>query len=349
MANAPGAPSVNRRFENIDMVRGIAAVMVVIQHSGERVGSKYLSGYFQSHWINFGQAGVIAFFLVSGFVIPLSLEKKNSISLFVMNRAFRIYPLYLFVFLISCFVFWRLPTPTEIVAQMLFITDYVGVRNFVYNSWTLSVELGWYILFVALFMVKSNRRNLLIGATAAGVVVGGAVFDKALHHIPLGRLCMIATCIVGLLTFRIVEARSKGARSAILILTASIVLSLVIGFGFSKYEAKLEYTLNGMLASWSLGYVLFFASFHLKLPIFIERGLKVLGKISYSVYLMHTFAMIAISNFAISGISYIACVVVASIMLAIPTYLFIEQPAVRYAHNRWRRAKDGVIDSKIGS
>jgi peptidoglycan/LPS O-acetylase OafA/YrhL len=133
------------------------------------------------------------------------------------------------------------------------------------------------------------------------------------------------------------------------ILIASITLALVIAFGFNKYEGKLEYTLQGILASWSLGYVLFFVSFRLKLPESIERVLEALGKISYSVYLMHTFAMIAISNFTISGIPYIASVVVASIMLSIPTYLFIEKPAVRYAHNKWGRAKDGASDRTSGS
>jgi peptidoglycan/LPS O-acetylase OafA/YrhL len=231
------------------------------------------------------------------------------------------------------------------MAQLFFVSDYVGLRNFVFNSWTLSVELGWYILFAALFLLELNRRHLLIGAATAGVVVAGAIFDKAAYHIPLGRLCMIATCIVGLLTFRIVEAKSRSARSGLAILTAAIVLALVLGFGVSKYEGKLQYTLQGILVSWSLGYVLFFTSFRLNLPDFIQSLLEGLGKISYSAYLMHTFAIMAISNFEISGISYIGCVVLASILLSIPTYLFVEKPAVRYAHNRWGRATNGATDS----
>ncbi len=46
-------------------------------------------------WFNAGQYGVFVFFLVSGYIIPASLERKGSVRGFWVSRAFRLYPLYL--------------------------------------------------------------------------------------------------------------------------------------------------------------------------------------------------------------------------------------------------------------
>jgi peptidoglycan/LPS O-acetylase OafA/YrhL len=52
--------------------------------------SKYDVQY--SEW--FGTFGVSLFFLITGFVIPISLARHNPIT-FLVNRVFRIYPAYL--------------------------------------------------------------------------------------------------------------------------------------------------------------------------------------------------------------------------------------------------------------
>ncbi len=48
------------------------------------------------HWFDPGQYGVFVFFLVSGYIVPASLERKGSARGFWVSRVFRLYPLYLF-------------------------------------------------------------------------------------------------------------------------------------------------------------------------------------------------------------------------------------------------------------
>jgi peptidoglycan/LPS O-acetylase OafA/YrhL len=84
------SPAV-KRIEFIDAVRGLAALRVMVSDVGEawRRGKWDL---FQGSYFDFGVAGVVAFFLVSGFIIPYSIEKTHSVWKFWIGRIFRIYP-----------------------------------------------------------------------------------------------------------------------------------------------------------------------------------------------------------------------------------------------------------------
>jgi peptidoglycan/LPS O-acetylase OafA/YrhL len=44
------------------------------------------------HWFDPAQYGVFVFFLVSGYIVPASLERKGSVHSFWVSRVFRLYP-----------------------------------------------------------------------------------------------------------------------------------------------------------------------------------------------------------------------------------------------------------------
>ena len=46
-------------------------------------------------WINPGDYGVFVFFIISGYIVPASLERRGSVRAFWVSRIFRLYPLYL--------------------------------------------------------------------------------------------------------------------------------------------------------------------------------------------------------------------------------------------------------------
>lgn len=74
-----------KRLIWLDSLRGIAAIFVVILHN---LLESVTFGYF-----DIGKIGGAIFFLISGFVIPISLYKK-SIKQFIVGRFFRLYPAY---------------------------------------------------------------------------------------------------------------------------------------------------------------------------------------------------------------------------------------------------------------
>src|SRR5205823_501053 len=133
------------RYAFIDTIRGLAASLVLVQHAlyqggllGARPGGAFPG--FIPNWLELGETGVVAFFLVSGFVIPLSLEKTCDVGLFWIHRVLRIYPLYMSVYFITILVFqggsnlsaggWFFNG----LSHAFFVQEYVGQENFVGGS-----------------------------------------------------------------------------------------------------------------------------------------------------------------------------------------------------------------------
>src|SRR5215469_6079063 len=88
------SPRQPDRLAWLDALRGVAALCVVADHGSGLV--LWPGQAFASRWLDLGQYGVFVFFLVSGYIIPASLERKGSVRGFWISRTFRLYPLYLF-------------------------------------------------------------------------------------------------------------------------------------------------------------------------------------------------------------------------------------------------------------
>ncbi len=132
------SPSRTPRYAFIDAIRGIAACLVMLQHSlyqsgvlGQPINGELVG--FIPNWLELGETGVVAFFIVSGFVIPLSLEKTSDFKLFWLHRGLRIYPLYIAIFVlgIAISISGRIHSLSEflevVFSHALFVQEYVGL------------------------------------------------------------------------------------------------------------------------------------------------------------------------------------------------------------------------------
>jgi peptidoglycan/LPS O-acetylase OafA/YrhL len=104
---APANPRVTenasaRRMVFLDALRGLAALSVFISHTAERL-SPTLRQIIYTRF-DLGHFGVTLFFMCSGFIIPFSLERQNSLVSFWISRTFRLYPLYWFTIAVSVLV-----------------------------------------------------------------------------------------------------------------------------------------------------------------------------------------------------------------------------------------------------
>src|SRR3954463_8676156 len=84
-----------RRMAWLDGLRAIAALLVVYAHLSHYLlrGARDVS----AEWLHAGPAGVMLFFLVSGYIIPASLERHGSLRAFWVSRLCRLTPLYVVV------------------------------------------------------------------------------------------------------------------------------------------------------------------------------------------------------------------------------------------------------------
>ena len=83
----PGTAGTGSRLAWLDVLRGLAALAVVFNHFGYFVPSPLNGPVYQ--WINPGDYGVFVFFLISGYIVPASLERKGSVRTFSVSRLFQ--------------------------------------------------------------------------------------------------------------------------------------------------------------------------------------------------------------------------------------------------------------------
>lgn len=171
-------------FGFINLLRGPAALLVVYSH--------FVGGYLDSlhqtfwlkHWVDvlitkplaivmeFGQLGVMIFFLVSGFIIT-HVARAETGTRFVLRRVFRVYPTYWFVLAVS-YVLWSLGLPVAgetILSPSGFhlidgwgdVLRVVSITNYIYApqhvimgvAWSLQVEVIFYaVIFLLTPLVR---------------------------------------------------------------------------------------------------------------------------------------------------------------------------------------------------
>jgi peptidoglycan/LPS O-acetylase OafA/YrhL len=179
---ASGKRSSDRRLAWLDALRGFAALCVVFDH-----GSTLLlqpARDFLYHVLNLGQYGVFVFFLVSGYIIPASLERKGSVRSFWVSRAFRLYPMYLVAIALSALAYYTgLGTIdgaehhplTSVTSWALMLPNLLTGVNVPNVTWTLSYEMVFYLLLAALFSWNAHRRSGTYALTCAGgaLALGG--------------------------------------------------------------------------------------------------------------------------------------------------------------------------------
>ena len=81
-----------RKIGAIDSFRAISIISVLIYHLTNPWVTKYPHKDFFLHIFKYGYLGVNFFFMISGFVICLTLENTPNILVFYRNRFARLFP-----------------------------------------------------------------------------------------------------------------------------------------------------------------------------------------------------------------------------------------------------------------
>ncbi|WP_248966128.1 acyltransferase family protein [Sphaerisporangium perillae] len=224
-------PSSQARLAWLDALRGIGATAVVAEHL-----LPWVVPWLRPYWFNVGVYGILVFFLVSGYIIPASLERHGDVRAFWISRAFRLYPLYLVVIGVVLAMTWRIPLreavprdPATVAAHATMLLDVVGVGGVADTMWTLSYEMVFYLLVTALFVTGTHRRSgvpaVLFGvaAVATALLIPAATLTGSLiAWISAGVLAAGLACVVSG-RFRRVGACALGVMSLALLFLGSRV------------------------------------------------------------------------------------------------------------------------------
>jgi len=326
------------RLEFLDAVRGFAALAVVISHALERTPHSW------SLPVNLGEFGVVTFFIVSGFIIPVSMERAGALKPFWVSRIFRLYPMYwvslIFVLLLAWMHLSPLPPgfavhqTRAVLLNVTMLQQFVNIPNALDSYWTLTLELLFYFLCSFLFL-RSWLSNSLVSAWASisvmavSVLVAGIAFHRSL---PAGWIGLLITAFWGTVLYRVYSGALKA--KVLYPLIPALALTLYVGFWFRFYLYPREYVLHltTVCSSWALAYAVFAMFFLMRNRTFPEWTLW-LGRISYSLYLMHWIPLLLIPA-TWNPILYLSLCLPLALGSATLTYNFVEKPAIAICRTR---------------
>lgn len=346
-----------QRIDYLDAVRGIAALMVVFYH------------YFGWHWgdsLHFklscllfnGSDAVSFFFVLSGFVLSYKYfhsDRPIEMKKYTFNRFLRLYPAFIFTVLINYMYVHRhdLGFDLDMVKDMLWLNQYQlweellmvrHIHNYYPPGWTLAVEMGLSLLVPVFILAAQKRVNILIWFLPISVIMGPNFISVFAFHFALGMLLSYYYKEIQAYDFK----ASKWYSYRWLIYLATFLLFSMRHIERIYPFPSIYYKVTGIL---QLDRFFFTGIASFIILLIIMNGTKIqkalnwkplhfLGKISYSVYLIHWLIVLAIMErwdkwVALFGDKYLAfgtmllVALVLTFSLATAMYYWIEKPFIR--------------------
>jgi exopolysaccharide production protein ExoZ len=332
-----------RHVTAIQMLRAIAATMVVFVH----IDSELLRLRLPTLGTDWMARGVDIFFVISGFIMWTSVERRGGMSAgtFIKNRLIRIVPLYwtataivLAVALVAPHLLNRAVLRSgHVLSSFLFLPARHPVFADAFwplliPGWSLNYEMLFYAIFALALALGSNSpsRRLLVITVAFGMILSLASMTKnvidVMHFyanpMMLEFLAGIALAIV---------CRSSLVRANYLYLAA-----IALGFLLLAPATPLGLHISNAL----LGATLIVAG-AVFLPQLRENALSRLGDASYSLYLTHGMTLSAVAwlwtYFKVTGhpSTFVLVGLACAFVVAFGTYYLFEVPVTAALKNHF--------------
>jgi peptidoglycan/LPS O-acetylase OafA/YrhL len=324
------------RLVQLDALRGLAALAVVLFHYSTRFEQLYGHQPPLALGLPWGHYGVNLFFMISGFVIFLSLERSPRAMDFVVSRFSRLYPAYWGALALTFGLTHALGLPDRTVGwEVLLINasmlqEFVGVASVDAVYWTLAVELLFYAWSLLAHRWGGARGlvRLLLGLVGLRLVYVLAQLGWQLD-LPwlLQRWLLqphIAWFALGVAIYRHQHAGPQPGSSLLLLLA---LLCLALGEGLAVAGLGLCLLLWGAARrQWR----------------WLEwRPLLWLGALSYPLYLLHEYIgwalMLALQRLGWAAPVGVAAALALSLLLAQGLHAGVELPGMRRLRQAYRQ------------
>jgi peptidoglycan/LPS O-acetylase OafA/YrhL len=328
--------NTSKRLLELDSLRGIAAIMVVLFHV---TGGIYL---FQ-----LGMMGVELFFLISGFVIFMTLEKIKSSKDFIISRVIRLYPAYwICVSLTALIIVVSIGAGKgfgfQYLTNMTMFQIYFRQGDIDGSYWTLSIEMMFYIFMLVIYNIKSLHRLELIGSIALfPILLYGAYFS---YHVPLlenrvfrfvGLVNFFPLFLSGIVYYNLKFHSKTVVRLIILLACYLVQLTLFHTVYFRVLSNISMWEYSSVLA---LFYGIFLLYVYDKLKFIVNPVTVFLGNISYPLYLIHQYVSTHIlMPFFLSHINFWPAVLIDLLIVIVIAYVinnYIEKPISKLMRNK---------------
>ncbi len=331
-------PKDHQRLAATDAIRGLAALAVCWHHFTLGQGNFLPDGLLKASG-TYGWLGVAAFFVLSGFVIPLSLHSGGyhfrNYGAFLAKRFIRLHPAYLTGLTLVILLGYASslsplfsgpefkPTAPQILAHAFYACEFTGTPWLCPVFWTLAIEVQYYLLM-------------------------GLAFPLLAHP---SRAVRIATCATAAALATVISPTALVSHWFFLFLLGCSVFQFRAGIigkaeflaQFACFSLGTHLTLGLPTAAAASATALVLGFFHGRTPAILSS----LGTISYSLYLVHVPIGSRVINLAarftdslFARTAILALALVASIAAATVLFRVVELPTQRWASRiRYRTPK----------
>jgi len=382
----------------LGFLRGVAALVVVVFHGlllfrigaiddayrmPVDLGSAWLSAMHVLLGVFNGPACVTLFFVLSGTVLALSLERDDAASLrtvvaYWIRRGFRLYPLLILGAATGALLQLHYFTDETYAAAATwlnlsykvpeaevgraFVTNALGLSSSLNSpAWSIKIEIAASVVFPALFLLARRNRTALV---TLGVLVALMLLwpteRRPLAYVPV----FLASFFVGALVPRwgghVAHRFSRMTRPARWTLVGLILVLLMFAdriLAPTRFVSG-EVALIETLAAGVLVTLILFGPdrrFYRAWPV------RTLGEISYGVYLLHlivmnvvAFAVLPHLPTALAGgeavalsTAMIAVTLAITLPLAYAVYRFVERPLQQFGRALSRHALPARTSSGV--
>ena len=305
-------------------------------------------------WLNFCSVFIELFFLISAFAVTLSLERTSSLKKFAVNRFTRIYPIFwvcaTFTFLLMiAYKFLRTNESvsdlslTQYLINLTMFQSFFGVKDLDGQYWTLIIELCFYIFIILLAYFKKVNWFKIIGFLwCIGLIVFYFYLVSNYPNQPRNYINFIGIFpmfYAGMLVYFMYKNNNWRTITNYSLLTFAFVTQ-IITFEYcsiaAHYTGQLTYAIY-----LTIFYFICIGLIHRKTEFFAWKPLIYLGKISYSLYLLHQYiavtVLIPILQYRL-GINFWITVFLITlpfcILLAAAMNHYVEEPLSKWMRNR---------------
>jgi peptidoglycan/LPS O-acetylase OafA/YrhL len=368
-----GLKSPMKRVAQLDSLRGIAAMLVVLHHVPQAIindvndATTGLSGY-----LDVGRMGVVIFFMISGFVIVKAIpgNTARSIRLFWKHRFFRLFPAFwisVFVATIvaqtvatsNCCAFVVPATRDVFIANMTMIPLRMHEPMLIGVYWSLELELFFYALISVITVASCNNAKIItrvallafVGAIAAAMVttvkIGAGEIGKDQLFLALLHLSLMFAG--GAVRYHWDEQATRISFLRTMPTPLKAYFLLQLGFFTAVAAVKLRHGIEPHTFRVAATYLLGIGAFLACLRYFDGSWLGTfMGNRSYGIYLIHVPVLSLLSYVIVRGIipplgytAYLAVVLVVTLILADMMRRFVERPSIRlgHMHDRWMASR----------
>ncbi|MFZ4759466.1 MAG: acyltransferase family protein, partial [Burkholderiaceae bacterium] len=281
------------RYEGIQALRFVAALLVVVTHSTFYVSERLVAGY--PVWSS-GAAGVDVFFVISGFVMVVSshslIGRPDGARVFMLRRLSRIVPLYWVATTLKVAAILAVPAAVlnggldlgHVVKSYLFLPSYNeqgGLHPVVAVGWTLNFEMFFYVVF-ATAMVLRVPPLPFVGLFFAALSVAALFRQPDWPAVAFWLDTILLEFVAGMVIARLCMSGVRVAPPVAIAMTAAGFAGLLWPWGVVPDMMR--------VLAWGVPAALIVSGVAMLEPVLqgrVPSQLMLLGDSSYALYLFH--------------------------------------------------------------